>query len=180
MGELSRYRNTLERAPLEPKQAEKINVRKQELQGKSTGELGDIYCLYRYKKARLQQRIKEYNVELEAVIAILTKRMEVEGVDKYKLASGTSLSFKDDVYVSVKDKAKWDLYIADNELEHMLTMHASTMKSMVVDMLTRGEMPAESSGLKVFFKPGLRPWGLPKHLDVEDEPEPNPDEEQTE
>ncbi len=163
---------------MEPKQAEKVNARKDELQNKTTGELGDIYCLMRYKKAKLEQRIKEYNVELQAIILILTRRMETEGVDKYKLASGTSLSFKDDVYVSVKDKPAWDLYIADNELEHLLTMHHSTMKSMVVGMLERGETPPEA--LKVFFKPGLRPWGLPKHLDVEDEPEPNPDEEQVE
>lgn len=157
-GKYSHLKQTLTRFTGEPEWQERVNRKKDEIRQKlETGDypvnaktIGDIYVRARQEKERLEDLEKAQNLIIEATNQMLVDMLEAADFSSVKLNTGVSIFIKDDVYVTVKDKAIFHDWIHKEELEDLLTVNYQTMAAMVKNKLIEGqELPP---GVATYFK----------------------------
>jgi len=111
------------------------------------------YCELRDEKDELEAKVKALNVDLEALSQLMISEMEAEGSNSFRLATGESLSIKDEPYCSVENKDTFLTWVKESNLSDLLTVHYMTLSSMTKDRLKQGLNPPP--GIKVFLKQSI-------------------------
>lgn len=119
---------------------------------------GIVYLEARKEKDRLEKLIKEQNLLIEACTQELVDVLEGQNYTSVKLDNGVSMSIKDDVYCTVKDKTAFYTWIDENDLRDLLTVNYQTMSSMVKTKLIDGEQIPD--GIATYFKQGVTLRGM--------------------
>jgi len=139
---------------------EKVDAAKRRLVGAANPEDANVARLARKvatarrEKHELEERISELNLDLAALDEVMAQVLENEEQQSVKLSDGVVVYLKRTVYPSIFDKQKsfaWmKKHLSPAELFGMLSVHPSTYKSFVTDLVERGEEPP--AGTKVFIK----------------------------
>lgn len=157
-GKYSHLKQTLTKFTGEPEYQERVNRKKDEIRQRLSNNdypvnpstIGEIYVTARREKERLEDLEKAQNLIIEATNQMLVDMLEAADFASIKLNSGISVTIKDDVYVTVKDKNAFHVWIRDERLEDLLTVNYQTMASMVKSKLIEGEeLPP---GIATYFK----------------------------
>ncbi len=171
-GKYSHLKDSLTRFQSEPEYQERVNKKKDEIKQtlKDEGQvvtvktLGLVYIKARIEKDRLEELVKAQNLIIEAMQQELVDLLESQDFTSLKLDNGVSISIKDDVYVTVKDKSTFHQWVRDNELEDLFSVNYQTMSSMVKNKLIDGEeLPP---GIDTYFKQSIMMRGG-KNVDIE-------------
>jgi hypothetical protein len=157
-GKYSHLKNSLTKFTPEPEYQQRVNAKKDEIRLQleledrplSTRSIGEIYVRARQEKERLEALEKVENLMIEACNQMLVEMMEGESFTSVKLLSGISITLKDDVYVTVKDKTAFHAWIRETNLEDLLTVNYQTMSAMVKNKLIDGEVLPP--GVDTYFK----------------------------
>jgi hypothetical protein len=161
MGKYSKFKDQLTKVQAEPDYQSKVNNKKDEIkktlldEGKTVTvrNLGIVYAQARAEKARLKQLESAQQVIIEATQQELIEMMEGQEFTTVKLDGGVSISIKDDVYSSVKDKPAFMNWISENDMEDLLSVNYQTMNSLVKIRLIDGQpVPA---GIEPYFKQSI-------------------------
>ena len=160
-GKYSHLKDSLTRFAGEPEYQDRVNSKKDEIkeQLKSDGQivsaasLGLILVRARQEKERLEDLVKAQNLIIEAMQQELVDLLESQDFTSLKLSNGVSISIKDDVYCSVKDRAAFNKWVRDEGLEDLFTVNYQTMSSMVKNFLIEGkDVPP---GIEPYFKQSI-------------------------
>lgn len=171
-GKYSHLKNTLTRFTAEPDYQERVNRKKDEIKqnlkdeglNPSASNLGLILVKARLEKDRLEDLVKAQNLIIEAMQQELVDLLESQDFTSLKLGNGVSISIKDDVYVTVKDKQVFHTWVRESNLEDLFSVNYQTMSSMVKNKLIDGEeLPP---GIDTYFKQSIMVRGG-KNVDVE-------------
>jgi hypothetical protein len=161
MGRYSKFKDDLTKFSEESTYQDKVNSKKNELLSLLTKEklnhspsnLGNLIIAAKLEKKKLQALEKEQNLVIEAINQILVERLESEDLAKVSLSNGVTLSIKDDVYCTVRDKPAFYEWIKSTGQEDLFTVNFQTMSSMTKSMLVEGkEIPP---GIKTYFKQSI-------------------------
>lgn len=172
MGKYSAFRNQLTKFTEEPSHQEKVNEMRAKILAdlKLTNDeptmfnLGYVLVQARLEKARLEARVKEENLKIEAMTQVLVDKLESEDYTSLKLTNGVSLTIKDDVYCSVSDKVKFYDWIEETSQQDLLTVNYQTMSALTKTLLIDGkEAPP---GVSTTFKQGITVRGAKGLSDV--------------
>lgn len=115
--------------------------------------LGPIYAKARREKARLEALIKEQNLIIAALDQELVDMLEAQDFTQVRLNGGISLTIKDDVYCTVKDKQAFLTWIDEQGLTDLLSVNYQTMAAMVKTNLIAGE--PVPPGIDTYFKQSI-------------------------
>jgi hypothetical protein len=166
MGKYSGFKSQLTKVEVEPDYQSKVNLMKDEVKGEllasgkqvTVKSLGIVYAKARAEKARLNALIKAQQIIVEATQQELIEMMESQDYTSVKLEGGVSISIKDDVYSSVKDKPAFMSWISENDMEDLLSVNYQTMNSLVKSRLIDGQpVPA---GIEPYFKQSIMIRGV--------------------
>ena len=166
MGKYSAFKGVLTKFSTEPEYQDKVNEEKKRVrdglaevdQPINFKTLATVLIAARKEKKALEDLIKASNLTIEAVTQELVEIMEALSFNMLKLDGGVSISIKDDVYVTVKDKEQWHQWVRDNELHDLFTVNYQTMSSLVKNKLVDGEdIPP---GVDTYFKQGIIVRGI--------------------
>jgi hypothetical protein len=171
-GKYSHLKGQLTSFSGEPEYQDRVNSKKEEIikilqdQEKkvTTSNLGALMVESRIEKARLESLVKEENLIIAALDQMLVERMESESYTSLKLSNNISLTIKDDVYCTVKDKPKFHSWIRSTGQEDLFSVNYQTMSSMTKTNLIDGDpIPP---GIDVYFKQSIQVRGV-KNLEQE-------------
>jgi hypothetical protein len=171
-GKYSHLKSSLTKFSGEPGYQEKVNAKKEEIievlkkqeRPASLTNLGALMVESRITKAQLEKQVKDENLIIAALDQLLVDKMEGEDYTNLKLGNGISLSIKDDVYATVKDKPKFNEWVRETDQEDLFTVNYQTMSSLVKNNLINGEeLPP---GIDVYFKQSITVRGV-KNLEQE-------------
>lgn len=110
------------------------------------------------EKDQLEARVKQLNIELEALSKLGLEVMEDSNMQKVDLASGGYVSIKDTPYYSTEDRSKAFAWIKRNKMIELLTLHYQTMTGLNNERLLAGKPLIP--GTKVFMKTKLTVRGV--------------------
>lgn len=130
----------------------------------------DIACGRRHASAfaaayaevrKLEKQVASWKSDVEvmkeAITQLFVDQAENEGIHSITLDTGRGVSFTLEPYPTVKDREAFRQWCLGQGLESQLTLHPSTMASLVKRMLADGE--PEPPGVEVFSKPKMRLGG---------------------
>lgn len=160
-GKYSHLKDSMTKFSGEPEYQERVNRKKDEIKTTlltegtpvSAANLGLVLVKARREKERLEELEKAQNLIIEAMTQELVELLESQDFTSLKLGNGISLSIKDDVYCTVKDKALFLKWIDDEGLRDLLTVNYQTMSSMVKTKIIEGEQIPP--GVETYFKQGI-------------------------
>lgn len=171
-GKYSHLKGTLTKFSGEPEYQERVNRKKDEIKQQikdegqivSASTLGLVLVKARLEKERLEDLVKSQNLIIEAMQQELVDLLESQDFTSLKLGNGVSISIKDDVYCTVKDKQKFNSWVRETEQEDLFTVNYQTMSSLVKQKLIEGEdIPP---GIDTYFKQSIMVRGG-KNVEVE-------------
>jgi len=160
-GKYSALKGSITKFSVELEYQEKVNAKKEEVKGElsakglspTASNLGLILVQARQQKDALEDLVKAQNLVIEAMNQELVDLLESLDFTSLKLGSGVSISIKDDVYCSVRDKHAFHAWIREQGLEDLFSVHYQTMSSMVKEALLEGkETPP---GVDPYFKQSI-------------------------
>jgi hypothetical protein len=169
---MSKYTALRSRLPaFEQPQAwlDKVNEWKQQFIGTTDGRhanpafLARAYADVDAKKKELEERIAQYNIELEALSQLGVEALEENGLQKIDLASGGYVSISDKPYTSVENRAAIFAWIKKNKLQDLLSVNYQTLSGMNNERLVAGKPLIP--GTKCFMKTRLIVRGVGKNGD---------------
>lgn len=160
-GKYSHLKNQMTKVQQEPEYQQRVNAKKDEIKarllqdGQSVNivNFGLEYAKARAEKARLEELIKAQQVIIEATQQELIDMMENENFTTVKLGVGVSISIKDDIYCTVKDKPLFMNWISQNDMEDLLSVNYQTMAAMAKSRLQDG-LPIPD-GIDTYFKQSI-------------------------
>jgi hypothetical protein len=165
MGKYSHLKGSMTRFQEMPEYQTKVNSKKDDIRDMlkagdypvNTRQIGRVYAKARIEKSRLEALVKEQNLIIEATVQMLVEMMEDADFTKVTLGDGVSMSLKDDVYVTVKDKTEFLNWIDQEELTDLLSVNYQTMAALVKNRIIAGEpIPP---GVATYFKQGITLYG---------------------
>jgi len=142
-----------------------IDQRKQQILGRASNpheanpaRLGRLYVEARKDKAEISKREREVNITLNALTQLLFECLEGQELEKVALASGVSISLKDEPIPYQSDRlAVVDWALASNQKAN-LSVQYQTLASIVRGCLENGQdIPP---GVAVYMKQGLHVTGI--------------------
>lgn len=160
-GKYSKFKNQMTKVQHEPEYQQRVNAKKDEIKaeilaqgdGITIRSLGLVYASARAEKDRLEELISAQNLIIEAMQQELVDMMEAEDFTTVKIGAGMSISIKDDIYCTVKDKPTFMRWISENDMEDLLSVNYQTMAAMAKSRLIEGQpIPA---GIDTYFKQGI-------------------------
>jgi hypothetical protein len=120
--------------------------------------LGDTMVKARRAKDKLEDKLYDVNLTIEALTQLLRDRMEGEEQEGIELRSGLSLRLKDDVYPMIKDTKKFYRWIKATGQVALLSIHFKRFQAVVKEALEQGR--AVPPGTEVFIKTTVTVHGL--------------------
>jgi hypothetical protein len=140
-GQYTPLRNSLQRRVEDktPYNA-KVQLKRDEiLESKDKSEIGKQLKHLKRRNKKLESVSKKLEFEIAATEKALACFLEGSGEESFKLSEGGSFSLGDAVYPSVKDKKKLRDWAVANGHENDLSIHHSTLSSIVGDALLNGQ-----------------------------------------
>ena len=174
MGLYTKYRDELPRFQNDKPYQQKVDAAKRALlglpgsqkPGRRAAQAANVAALARQfakvkrAKKKLEDKIGDCNVELEALSQLLTDRLETEETQAVELRGGITVSLKDEPYPFVTDRRKIFAWIKKRKMLDLLTVHHQTLKGLVGDALKAGTPSAIPDGVELFIKVGAKCTGL--------------------
>ena len=149
MGKYTKLKETLPALVQEKSYQQKVDVEKAKIQDKSIGQLTALHVKHYDKKKAFEAKIKEENLQLEAIRQLIVTWMEGEGVSNYKTDEVT-IFLVDEPYTSVKDEDVLRAWIKKHKHPELIGVKWQTLNAVVKEMLIGGKgMP---DGIEVFIK----------------------------
>jgi hypothetical protein len=133
---------------------EQINEVKQTMVGFNTSEVAREFALTRRDKKKLEEQIKDLNTQLEACSQLLVEQLQGQDIQKITLSTGETVYLQSDPYPSVKDKDQLRLWVMQEGMEEVLSVHYQTLVGLVKGRLNDGQEPPP--GVEVFLKTKAR------------------------
>ena len=140
----------------EPGQKDKVEVLKTELNSEfpTSADLANEYITVRGVEDDLTQQLDELRVRRTAVEQLLMNKMDEDGVDALRLASGFNIFVQVAPYAQVTDREACRQWCIAQGLENQMTLPWSTLNSLNSERLLAGE--PEPDGVQTFAKTTLR------------------------
>ena len=160
MGKYTKLRGKVPAFQEESPYQEKINAAKQALIGTESGEganvnkLAAIFSGIKQLKDSLEDKISEFNVQLEALSQLLCEALEDQQIEKITLASGATGFIQDTPYPVVKDKDAVLAWIKKEKMQALLGVNYQTLKGLTNERLVAGKPCIP--GTEVFLKTQFR------------------------
>jgi hypothetical protein len=181
MGKYSGLKKSFVKFTGEPEYQDKVNDEKEtvkewlRLQGKkgTIRDFADVMLKARVEKAALEKEVKTRNLTIAAMDQILVELLEDQTLNKIQMDQGVSMSIKDDIYCTVKDKPTFLRWISETDQEDLLTVNYQTMSSITKKRIT-GEIGISEGeetippGIDVYFKQSIMVRGAKNLGIVED------------
>ncbi len=164
MGKYSSLRNKLPAFEQPREWLEKVNAFKLDFIGTVDGQHANasfLACAYAdidAKKKLLEEKIAQYNIELEAISQLGCEALEEQGLEKVDLAAGGYVRIDDRPYSSIEDRAALMQWVKKNKLSDLLSINYQTLSGMNNERLVSGK--AVIPGTKVFIKTKLSVRGV--------------------
>lgn len=156
-GRWSNYKGKLEAFLPEADFQKKVEEVKSSFVGLSATELSRVLVMTRNEKRDMEDHIKSYNIELEALSQLLVANLEASEIQKIGLDSGETVFLHSEPFSSIEDRDAVMGFIKKNKLGNLLTLHFKTLNAMVKERLSDGK-PA-IPGVRVFLKTSARITG---------------------
>ena len=146
-GKYSHLKDTLTKFSEAPDYQSRVNDKKDEIRNNlqlndypvNPRTIGQVYADAREEKDRLEKLVKAQNLIIESCQQMLVDMLESQDVTKITFGAGLTVSIKDDVYVTVKDKGSFYKWIDENDLDDLYSVNYQTMSAMVKTKLIEGE-----------------------------------------
>lgn len=173
-GKYSHLKGRLTKFSGEAEYQDRVNRKKEEIveelkdKGLSLtpGNFGTVLIAARQEKSRLEALEKAENLIIEAMNQMLVEQMEAQDYTNLKMGNGVSLSIKDDVYCTVKNKKEFYDWIEETGQQDLLTVNYQTMASMTKTCLVDGTpIPP---GIDTYFKQSITVRGAKGIANVEE------------
>lgn len=116
-------------------------------------QLAIDYVNLRSQEDELNEQLKEIRLRKAAVEQMLLDKMEDNGLDSMRLATGQSVSAQPEPYAQVVDRDALLSWVKANGLERSLTLPWQTVNSLTKERLMNGD--SEPDGVTVFNKAKL-------------------------
>jgi phage host-nuclease inhibitor protein Gam len=140
-----------------PEYQTKVDEAKGQYVGMEAAELAHRFAHHRNAKSALEEQIKGFNVELEALSQLLVENLESSEIQKVQLTTGETVYIQVEPYCAVQDKEALHAWIKKSKLQSLFTVNFQTMNGLVKEMLMAGK-PAPP-GVAVFLKTSARVRG---------------------
>lgn len=129
----------------------KLNYRAVAVQGLQ--DYANILMHRKAEKARLEEKIKEQNLCIEAVSQLLLEGFEEAGMSKAQYPEVGTVYLQDEPYTSTEDKERLLGWVRDQHPE-MLTVQWQTLNAWAKECLVQGQdLPP---GVKVYLKTSVK------------------------
>jgi hypothetical protein len=160
-GKYSKFKNAMTKVQQEPEYQQRVNRMKDEIKAEllsvgqtiSIANIGMVHVRARAEKARLEQLVKDQQLIIEATQQELVDIMESNDFTTVKIGVGVSVTIKDDIYCTVKDKPTFMRWIAENDMEDLLSVNYQTMAAMTKTRIQEGQPIPE--GIDTYFKQSI-------------------------
>jgi hypothetical protein len=158
-GKYAKFRGKVKPFEEDPLYQAKVEAWKQHFIGENPDSgnvawLGRQFATFKSTKKELEDQVKEVNLYITGLNQILTEHLEGTETQKLELISGELLYIQDTPYPKVVDQDKWHDHCVKHKLLNLFTMPWMTMKSMVSELLVKGQ--ALPDGVEVFLKTEIR------------------------
>ena len=159
MGKYSSFRSKLPAFEQPKEWQEKVNSFKQDFIGTVDGQhanaafLAVAYADIDKKKKELEERIAQYNIELEAISQLGCEALEEQGLEKVNLSSGGYVRIDDRPYTAIESREEIFAWIKKNKLTDLLSVNYQTLNGMNNERLISGKPCIP--GTKVWIKTKL-------------------------
>ena len=164
MGKYTSFRNKFPAFEQPKDWLDKVNAWKQDFIGTVDGQhanaafLARAYADIDAKKKELEERISQYNIELEAISQLGCEALEENGLEKVDLAGGGYVRIDDRPYTSIEDRGAIFAWIKKNKLQDLLSVNYQTLNGMNNERLVSGK--SVIPGTKVWIKTKLSVRGV--------------------
>lgn len=161
MGKYSHLKGSMTKVTQEPDYQHRVNSKKDEIKAEllkneqaiSVKNIGMVYAVARIEKKRLEALEKAQNLIIAACEQELVDMMEALDFTNVKIEGGMSLTIKDDIHCTVKDRQAFLHWISENDMEDLLSVNYQTMSAMAKNRLLEGQpLP---TGIDTYFKQGI-------------------------
>lgn len=118
------------------------------------GTLSATYEELRERKEELEESLKDVNLALTAVVQMLHRRCDEEGIYSIGLVSGGGIDVYREPTAQVTDREAFRKWTISNGLETSLAVNPQTREGIVRHRLLEG-LP-EPAGVRAFWRPKVR------------------------
>lgn len=128
----------------EPEYQEKINAIKDILIAhpdfvRQGSAIAKRYTELRREKDLLKRHLSDVQTELDAVEQLMESQFEVEGTTSIRLSNGDKIRIEPGIHGKVIDHEAFRQWcLQDEDLSKKLTLHSSTVASIIKEMLMEG------------------------------------------
>lgn len=145
----------LKKIPFELREGgQKYQDRVVEAQQKYSDHAPDVlareYARIRALKDEAEQAVSAANLELEAVAQLIAEVYEEKGLETQTIKGIGTIRVDPEVFSHVTDKSAYRKWAEENGYSDQFSLHHSTTKSIVNDILLDGHEPPP--GIEVYFK----------------------------
>ena len=117
-------------------------------------KLAEKFSDWKDRKDEINDRLKEANLELEALIQVLVAKMEDDNVTKFQTGEGLSIFIKDEPYCSTQNREELHEWVRKEGLHDLFVVNHQTLTAMVKEKLERGEeLPP---GVAIYMKTSIQ------------------------
>lgn len=156
-GKWSTLRGKLESFKQPQEWQEKVNEAKAAFIGCDTAELARAFAMTRREKQGLEEQVKKFNTELEALSQLLVDNLEGAEIQKVGLASGECVYLQSEPYATIVDRTKVMGWLKAHKMQSLFTVHWKSFNSLVKELLIDGK--AVPPGAEVYLKTSARMTG---------------------
>lgn len=158
MGKYDAIVDDLPRLPIqmeEPNYRAKVDAKMKEIYAEvgealSAGAVAELYKAARLEKEALEKQLYDTNLELNAIVEMLTDRYEIDGITSLKLASGERVSIQYEPHAVVEDKEKIWNWCKENGYEREMQLAWGTLNAITKERLLAGQ--SEPEGVRAYTK----------------------------
>ena len=129
----------------------KVNAVKDETKDRAPEELVKWWHHWRSEKDKLDEQLKQVNLQLVAVEQLMDTVFEAQGVARVDLTDGRGARRELSPYPQVRDKALFQEWCVEHGLKNLMHLHPSTATALVKERLEAGL--ATPDGVEVFVRP---------------------------
>lgn len=120
----------------------------------NNSELGSKLEELSDEKKILEEKIKDLNIDIEAMQQILAERFEANEMQSMTLKSGTTFFMNEEPYSKVVDAKALNDWLVENGMDEMRSIQWNKLNALVKDYLIAGQ--PVPPGVDLFMKSGIR------------------------
>lgn len=135
------------------------DIKSEEGYKRTAAYLARLFLAQRRMKKDAEELLKDVNLRLEAIVGLLDEVFDEQGLEAVRV-DGRLVMGERKVFPTIVDPEAFRKWCIEEGLEKKLSLHHSTARSMIEQLLDAGEdVPP---GVKVYLKPAFKPGPAPR------------------